>query len=130
MGERTRFWGRSGTGAGPGRDWIQASAGKGMAAQQPANGKRAATQRAVRRDGRGRILGARRQIPAPARADRMQRRRKPAAIESDGGEQEARHTSSLRALIPISHTPGFRLLSLSRQPFRQNVSHHGKAFRV
>ncbi len=160
MGERTRFCGRRGrrgwagadAGAGLGRNWIEASAGKGMAAQEPPCGKGAAAQRAMRGDGRGCVLRARRQIPAPARTEGMQRRREPAAIEGDDGEQEARHTSSLqagcinaislrrpipqglkssilcalngtaeavpfqnaiyatslRALIPISHTPGFR----------------------
>ena len=116
MGERTRFCRRrrrrSGTGAhagaGLGRNWVEASASKGMAAQEPPCGKGRAAQRAMRGDGRGCVLRARRQIPAPARTKGMQRRREPAAIESDDGEQKARHTSSLRGLIPISHTPGFR----------------------
>jgi hypothetical protein len=60
----------------------------------------------------------------------MQRRRKPAAIKGDDGEQEARHTSSLRALLPISQTPGFRMLSLLLQPFGQSVTQHGNAFHV
>ncbi len=105
MGEPIRFCGRRGrrsgtgadAGAGLGRNWIEASAGKGMAAQEPPCGKGAAAQRAMRGDGRGCVLRARRQIPAPARTDGMQRRREPAAIEGDDGEQEARHTSSLRA---------------------------------
>ncbi len=109
MGARTRFCLRegcrcvtgAGVGAGLGRNRIQASASKGMAAQQPPDGKRAAAQWTVHRDGCGRILGARRHISAPAGTDRMQRRRKPAAIEGDGSEQDARHTSSLRALFPI-----------------------------
>jgi hypothetical protein len=73
------------------RDRIEPSAAKGMTAQQPPGRQHAASQRAVHGNGFGRVLRARGPIFAAARADRVQRGRKPTAVGSDDGKQEARH---------------------------------------
>jgi hypothetical protein len=73
------------------RDWIEATAGQGMAAKEPRDGKTRSAQRTMNGDGGGGVFRARGQISATARTDGVEGRRKPAAIESDDGEQAARH---------------------------------------
>ena len=85
---------RGGTGSKPPR-------AKGWQRSSLPDGKRAAAQRAMHGDGHGRILRACGQIFAPARAERVQRRRKPAAIKSDDSEQQARHGADVTGVLSL-----------------------------
>ena len=62
-----------------------------MAAQQPPEGQSRAAQSTMRSDGDRGVLRAGGHEFAAARAERVQRRRKPVAIKSDDSEQQARH---------------------------------------
>ena len=66
-----------------------------MAAQQPPEGEACAADWTVRRDGDNGILRACGQIAAPARAQRMQSRGEPAAIEVEQEEQETCHDAGI-----------------------------------
>jgi len=74
-----------------GRYFVEASARKGMAAQQPENRQGSAFHGTVGDDCDFGIFRARGQVFAAAGTEGMQRGRKPAAIEGESGEQNARH---------------------------------------
>ena len=76
---------------GWGWDRVQAAAGEGMAAEEPPQGKGHTAQGAVGGDGHLGILRAGGQVAAAAVAQGMDRRGEPAAIEGEGGEQDAGH---------------------------------------
>ena len=70
---------------------IETARRKGMTAQKAPRGQPATSQGAVRGNGAGRVLRARRNEFASAGAHRIQRWRNPAAIKSDECEQKASH---------------------------------------
>lgn len=76
------------------RHVVQASSPQRVAAQQPPHSKRRAAQGAMGGDcSRGVLRTGGNVAATTARIQRMQRRREPAAVEDESGEQEARHSA-------------------------------------
>src|SRR5579863_8717785 len=74
------------------RNGVESSGRKGMTAQQPPNGQGRTAQRAVGGNRhRGVLRACGQEFAASARVQRMQRRRKPAFVKGEEGEQNARH---------------------------------------
>jgi len=70
---------------------VQTSLAERMAPQKAPEGQGRAAQGTVGGDGDSGVLRAGGLEPASARAYRMHRGRKPAAVEAESGEQQARH---------------------------------------
>ena len=83
--------------AGGERHGIEAATGKRMAAQQSPQSQSGAPKWAVDRDRRRSILRAGWLKLAAAGSQRMQGRRKPAFVESEQSEQDARHRTGFEA---------------------------------